>query len=281
MEAQDFIMSANTSSRELQWTPELVARFWDNWANSRKLHDQFFTFRLGEAITNFLSSVTDIRDRRLLDYGCGPGFLEEHLLRRGARVTGADYSPETVRSVNERFANRGGWEEASLITDGTIAASDSSFDIVTCIETIEHMFEPARLKMLTEFRRILKPGGRLMITTPNEEDLQRNRILCPHCGHTFHMWQHLCSWSKENLTGILHDTAFSVDFCAGIDLTRWMRRGQKKAIDYSIRDLKGVFFDAYRGAADRMFPKPFPHGRVFRHLSRVSNPVHLVAIATK
>jgi 2-polyprenyl-3-methyl-5-hydroxy-6-metoxy-1,4-benzoquinol methylase len=272
--------SINTE-KHLEWTPEFVARFWDHWANSPELHDQYFTFQVGEAIANFLSCVSNLRGLHILDYGCGPGFLEEHLLRLGARVTAADYSPETVKSVNARFSKYDGWEGAGLISDGAILAPESSFDIITCIETIEHMFEPDRKKMLIEFRRILKPGGYLMVTTPNEENLQRNSILCPSCNYLFHMMQHLHSWNQSSLTAVLKDAGLDVKFCGGVHLTRWMPHGRKKMIDYSIRNIKDAVSDAYRNVADRMFPRPFPNGRSFRRLLQASNEIHLVAIATK
>src|SRR5581483_737890 len=186
-------------TRYLEWTPQHVARFWDHWAASPELHDQYFTFQVGEGISNFLGSVTDLKNKRLLDYGCGLGFLEEHLLKRCARVIAADYSPATVEFANERFFDRPGWEGAIRIVDGAIALPDAAIDIVTCIETIEHMFKPDRQKMLAEVLRVLKPSGYLMVTTPNDEDLRRDSVLCPECNQLFHSMQHMCAWNANSL----------------------------------------------------------------------------------
>lgn len=265
----------------LMWTPQLVARFWDQWADRPELHDQYFTFRLGEAIANFLGHVTDLRGRRVLDYGCGPGYLVEHLLRRGASATGADFSAESVRAVNERLSGRANWEGAMLASKAPAAIADASIDIITCIETIEHMFESARESMLAEFWRILKVGGAVMITTPYEENLMRSMVSCPQCEQSFHMMQHLRSWSREELADVLKNAGFDVIFCVGTNLQRWMPQPRKRLIDYSIRDIKALLCDAWRVVADRISPNRFPCGRTFRHLLTATNSVHLVAIAVK
>jgi 2-polyprenyl-3-methyl-5-hydroxy-6-metoxy-1,4-benzoquinol methylase len=277
-------MGPTIESRErqfLEWTPELVTRFWDQFANSQELQDLYFTFQLGKEIANFLTYVTDLRDRRILDYGCGPGYLIAHLLQRGARVTGADYSPESVKRVNERFTNHEGWEGAVHVSDGLIAAGDGQFDIITCIETIEHVGEAARQKMFFELRRALIPGGYVMFTTPNDENLHWNYVFCPKCDQLFHRWQHVCSWSKESLTKALEGAGFSVDFCEGVNLSNWGQRERKKLTDFSLGDVIRSLKYAYGRAADRMFPRSFPSGRAFRQLLSTNQPIHLVGIATK
>lgn len=266
---------------QLEWTPQRVARFWDRWANSPELHEQYFTFQVGEGIVNFLEALTDLKDKRIMDYGCGPGFLEDYLLKRGARVTAADYSPATVKSANERFVGRPGWDGAIEIVDGEIDVPDAAIDIVTCIETIEHMFEADRKKMFSEFWRVLKASGHLMVTTPNEEDLRGHSVLCPQCNQLFHSMQHMCSWTANSLTAALQEAGFRVDFCRGIHLAAWMPQPQRKLIDYSLRDVRHILTEGARKAADWIFPRPFPGGRVFRRLTSATKPVHLVAIASK
>jgi 2-polyprenyl-3-methyl-5-hydroxy-6-metoxy-1,4-benzoquinol methylase len=283
---EDLLLSAQVppERRSLEWTPELVGRFWDNQAKAQ-VHDDYFTFMVGAEITEFVSYATDLRGRHVLDYGCGPGYLVDHLLTRGARVTAADYSAETLNKVNERFRGRDGFEGAVQITEGTIAVADQSVDLITCIETIEHMFEDARAKLLTEFRRVLKPGGYVLLTTPNCEDLDRFSVYCPHCGHVFHRMQHLCSWTKQSLTQFLSDGGFVVEFCEGINLGRWSEPKKRvlemRTLDISLRDVLRDIRGALYWIQDRLFPRPFPNNRIFQRLVLTVRPVHLVAVARK
>ena len=57
-----------------------------------------------------------------------------------------------------------------------------------------------------------------MITTPNEEVLSNNAVFCPECGHEFHRWQHLRSWSADSLASALARHGFEPLFCQGMNL---------------------------------------------------------------
>jgi 2-polyprenyl-3-methyl-5-hydroxy-6-metoxy-1,4-benzoquinol methylase len=273
------------SHSELEWTPELVGRFWDNWASRSELADQYFTFQVGAEIVKFLECIEPIAGKRVLDYGCGPGFLTEHLLSAGAVVAAADYSTETIRAANARSAGKPGWEGAVLTVNGTLAVPDGSFDLITCIETIEHMFDGPRRDLLREFYRLLKVGGRIMFTTPNEEDLAASSVFCPNCQRTFHNMQHLCSWSASALSEFLEENGFGVEYCAGINLYNWGQRPRKRLLDTSPRDVLRGIRNQVRGlwdeTLDHLAPRPFPQGRAFRRKSLTYDPMHLVAIAVK
>jgi 2-polyprenyl-3-methyl-5-hydroxy-6-metoxy-1,4-benzoquinol methylase len=277
--------SEDDRARLLEWTPELVARFWDNAARASDLHNQYFTFQVGREIVNFLKHATVITGRQVLDYGAGPGYLVAQLLECGALVTAADYSPESVRRVNERFEGRHGWQGGFQIQDGTLGVKDETFDLITCVETIEHMFEGARRDLLKEFRRVLKPGGKVLFTTPNEEDLSRSMVFCPQCAVSFHNMQHLCAWNSETLSSLLVEGGFCVEFCRGIDLARWGQTPSRKLIDHSFRDIARLARDfTLNGLArmgDAISPRPFPNGRAFTRLLPTYRPRHLVAMAVK
>jgi 2-polyprenyl-3-methyl-5-hydroxy-6-metoxy-1,4-benzoquinol methylase len=273
------------SPRYVEWTPELVARFWNNCASSQVISDQYFTFQVGREIVAFLRDVIELNTAAVLDYGAGPGFLVERLLEAGAQVTAADYSSESVSRTKQRFADRKGFFDAVQIFDGAIAAPDACFDLITCIETIEHMFEESRQKLLFEFHRVLKPGGRLLLTTPNNEDLQKSMIFCPQCAQQFHSMQHICTWTGSSLASFLLDNGFTVNFCEGVDLRRWGPPPIKAVIDYSSRDLFRAVRDSvlggWAGVADAISPRPFPNSRAFRQRLATYQPVHLVAVATR
>lgn len=94
-----------------------------------------------------------------LDLGCGDGRLTEHL--RAERLTGADVSAVALARAGERL---GSVTLADLEPDGPLPFSDNTFDLILCAETIEHVRDVQLL--VSEARRVLRPGGRLAVTTP-------------------------------------------------------------------------------------------------------------------
>ena len=103
---------------------------------------------------------------RILEIGCGDGRLAVELGRRGADVVAADFSPVAVQMAEERARQEGvGTVEARVEDIQSLPDSDASFDIVVSCETIEHVPHPPTA--IGELVRVLKPGGTLLLTTPN------------------------------------------------------------------------------------------------------------------
>lgn len=104
---------------------------------------------------------------RLLDYGCGDGKYYYHLIsKRGLRaenIHGVEVSSRRVERCHEL-----GWTNARLIEGtGPLPYEDTSFDIVNMMEVIEHIPVEQGERTLNDLRRILRPGGILLISTPN------------------------------------------------------------------------------------------------------------------
>lgn len=107
-------------------------------------------------------SRTPLTGKAALDVGCGAGLLAEPLARLGARVTGLDASPELVRVASDH-AIAGGLEIDYRA--GELASLEGKFDLITCMEVIEHVADPSAFVGALAER--LAPGGLLILSTPN------------------------------------------------------------------------------------------------------------------
>jgi ubiquinone/menaquinone biosynthesis C-methylase UbiE len=107
--------------------------------------------------------LSDCPPGRVLDVGCGEGKFLYRMYRKGWSVIGLDFDQKAIAAARQRYG-KFGFE--LLQTDlMTARFPENSFDAVTMIHVIEHVSEP--VAVLAEVKRILKPGGRLVSTTPN------------------------------------------------------------------------------------------------------------------
>jgi ubiquinone/menaquinone biosynthesis C-methylase UbiE len=102
---------------------------------------------------------------RLVDIGCGDGALCGVIAKElGCEVTGVDPSADAIRFAGEEFARRGLAGEFVRADGYRYPFPDAAFDAAVCSDVIEHVQEPRAL--LSEIRRLLRPGGALVLTTP-------------------------------------------------------------------------------------------------------------------
>ncbi len=105
---------------------------------------------------------TPLEGRTALDVGCGAGLLTEPLARLGARLVGIDAAPELISVARDHAAAMG------LEIDyraGAVEELQGRFDLITCMEVIEHVADPAAF--VTALAKRLAPGGLLILSTPN------------------------------------------------------------------------------------------------------------------
>ena len=124
-----------------------------------------------EHLSRFVASLDQVADA--LDLGCGDGTLTR--LVRAERVTAADVSAVALGRARERLPEA---ELVELEPDARLPLDDSAFDLVLCAETIEHVRDVQLL--LSEVRRVLRPGGALALTTPVHRRAAAPDPLSPH-----------------------------------------------------------------------------------------------------
>jgi SAM-dependent methyltransferase len=104
---------------------------------------------------------------RVLDVGCGDGRFTVEIARVGAQAVGVEVAQAAVERARAR---EGGLDVRLVALDGPLPFEDAAFDLVWASEVIEHVGDTAR--WLSELRRVLAPGGRLLVTTPSHGRLR-------------------------------------------------------------------------------------------------------------
>ena len=147
---------------------KLAADWWDPNGSSAMLHKlnpvrlKYLRDRIDQHWQADECSRTPLDGKSALDVGCGAGLLAEPLARLGAKVIGVDASPEVIAVARGHAATMG------LAIDyrvGDVEALEGQFDLVTAMEVIEHVADPAAF--LKALAKQLASGGLLVMSTPN------------------------------------------------------------------------------------------------------------------
>ena len=152
-------VNANVDPAELAKFSALAHRWWDPNSEFKPLHE-INPLRLGwiERIAGGLAG------RRVVDVGCGGGILAESMASRGARVTGADLSAKALSVARLHQLESGVEVDYRLVSAEALAATEpAAFDVVTCMEMLEHVPDPASI--VAACATLARPGGFVMFST--------------------------------------------------------------------------------------------------------------------
>lgn len=152
----------NADPAELAKFASLAQSWWDPAGPSKPLHE------LNPLRLRYIEQLARLQDARVLDVGCGGGILSEAMARNGARVLGIDLA-QAVLDVADLHAleSRLQVEYRAVAAEELAAAQPDSFDLVTCMEMLEHVPDPAAtLKALAV---LVKPGGDVFVSTLNRK----------------------------------------------------------------------------------------------------------------
>ncbi len=152
--------SANVDRAEIAKFEALAHRWWDKQSEFKPLH------AINPLRANFIDRHSPVAEKTIIDIGCGGGILSEALCQRGADVTGIDMG-EAPLAVAELHALESGLDIEYLeCTAEAIAAERAgSYDIVTCLEMLEHVPDPSSI--VRACATLCKPGGHLYFATIN------------------------------------------------------------------------------------------------------------------
>ncbi|HYE38090.1 bifunctional 2-polyprenyl-6-hydroxyphenol methylase/3-demethylubiquinol 3-O-methyltransferase UbiG [Methylocaldum sp.] len=152
----------NVHEHEIRKFGALADRWWDPDGEFKTLH------AVNPLRIQFIRSFGEVEGKRVVDVGCGGGILSEGLARAGAEVIGIDLAEELL-DVAKSHADESGisLDYRRISAEALAEAEPGSFDIVTCMEMLEHVPEPA--SVVRACARLVKPGGRVFFSTLNRK----------------------------------------------------------------------------------------------------------------
>ena len=153
--------SLNVDPVEIDKFQSIASRWWDTESEFKPLHD------INPLRCDYIEQRSNgLKDKRVLDIGCGGGILAEALTLRGANVTGIDMADMSLKVAKMHL------HESQLDVDYQLTTAEAfsennagSFDVVTCLEMLEHVPDPESI--VASAARLLKPGGDLFFSTIN------------------------------------------------------------------------------------------------------------------
>jgi 2-polyprenyl-6-hydroxyphenyl methylase/3-demethylubiquinone-9 3-methyltransferase len=151
----------NADPQELAKFSELAHLWWDPDGEFGPLH------RINPLRLDWIDASAHLAGKHVLDVGCGGGILSESMAARGARVLGIDLAVKPLRVAELHALESGtqGVEYREVAAETLAAESPETFDIVTCMEMLEHVPDPA--SVVRACGRLAEPGGWLFFSTIN------------------------------------------------------------------------------------------------------------------
>ncbi|MDB5880233.1 MAG: bifunctional 3-demethylubiquinone-9 3-methyltransferase/2-octaprenyl-6-hydroxy phenol methylase, partial [Ramlibacter sp.] len=153
--------TVNADPAELAKFSELAHRWWDPRSEFRPLHE------INPLRLDWIQTHAALAAKRVLDVGCGGGILADAMARKGAQVLGIDLAPKALKvaQLHALEAQTTGVEYREVSVEALAAEQPASFDVVTCMEMLEHVPDPA--SVVRACAQLVKPGGWVFFSTIN------------------------------------------------------------------------------------------------------------------
>ncbi len=212
----------NFSQAELDKFGALANRWWDPDGPQKALH------ALNPVRLDYVARRAKLQGAAALDVGCGGGLLSEALAKAGAQVTAVDLAPELVKVAKlHRLESQVAVDYRLQSAESLAAEQPGAFDVVTCMEMLEHVPDPAAI--IAACATLLKPGGRLFLSTLNRTPAAFA----------------LAVVGAEYVARLLpKGTHRYQDFIKPAELAAWLR-----AAGLQLEDVSGLMYEPWRNAA--------------------------------
>ncbi|CAG0894988.1 unnamed protein product, partial [Darwinula stevensoni] len=152
--------AANFEQQEIDKFSQVAHQWWDQSGEFKPLHD------INPLRLNWIDRQVPLAGKVVLDVGCGGGILSESMAIKGAQVTGIDLSEASLETARLHARETQTAVTYELISVEALAARDPAhFDVVTCMEMLEHVPDPAAI--VKAIRQLVKPGGMVFMSTFN------------------------------------------------------------------------------------------------------------------
>lgn len=154
------ILPMNADPLELQKFSDIAHRWWDPTSEFRPLHE------INPLRLEWIDARAALSGKTVVDVGCGGGILAESMARKGAKVTGIDLSEKALKAADLHGMESGVHIRYRKIAAEELAALEAAqFDVVTCMEMLEHVPDPASI--VRACSTLVKPGGHVFFSTLN------------------------------------------------------------------------------------------------------------------
>lgn len=151
---------SNVDQAEIDKFSALAHRWWDPTSEFKPLH------AINPLRLDWIKSISPISGKKVLDVGCGGGILTESMSKEGAQVTGIDLSTKALKVAELHQLESGVSVRYQSISAEDLARNEpESFDVVTCMEMLEHVPNPA--SVVQACANLCKPGGAIFFSTLN------------------------------------------------------------------------------------------------------------------
>ena len=151
----------NFDPAELAKFSDLAHRWWDKESEFRPLHE------INPLRLDWIDGLAPLKGLRVLDVGCGGGILADSMARRGADVLGIDLASKALKvaQLHALEAQTQGVAYREISAEALAAEQPGSFDVVTCMEMLEHVPDPS--SVVKACALLVKPGGHVFFSTIN------------------------------------------------------------------------------------------------------------------
>lgn len=151
---------SNVDHAEISKFEALASRWWDTESEFKPLHD------INPLRTNYIDRQVHLAGKTVLDVGCGGGILSEAMAQRGATVTGIDLGQANLNTAKLHALESGlNIDYQHIAVEELAAKQPASFDVVTCLEMLEHVPNPQSI--IQACYALVKPGGKVIFSTIN------------------------------------------------------------------------------------------------------------------